>query len=124
MKDPKGLLIQQTKNTQAARQIRFTNVREIAELAPVVKAYLREAINVEESGLQVKYKKTSEFTVPKEFQVRLDQSPALKNAFKALTPGRQRAYLLFFSAPKQSKTRAARIDKCVRQILGGKELRR
>lgn len=122
LKDTRGLLIQQTENVQAARQIRFTNVREIIKLKPAVKAYIREAIEVEKSGLKVKLKKTSEFAVPEEFQVKLDENAALKTAFKALTPGRQRAYLFYFSQPKQSKTRVSRVEKCVRQILKGKGL--
>jgi uncharacterized protein YdeI (YjbR/CyaY-like superfamily) len=103
---------------QAARQIRFTNVREIRE--PVLKAYIKEA--KEKAGLEVSYKKTSEFAIPEEFQNRLDESPVLKNAFDALTPGRQRGYLLYFSAAKQFKTRESRIAKCEQQILKGKGL--
>ena len=122
LKDASGILIQQTKNVQAARQIRFTNVREIVEMEPILKAYIHEAIEAEKTGLKVKFKKTSEFTIPEEFQNRLDAIPALKTAFDALTPGRQRAYIFYFSAPKQSKTREARIAKCVQQILNGKGL--
>ena len=122
LKDTKGILIQQTKNVQAARQIRFTNVREIVEMNPIIKAYIYEAIEVEKAGLKVKLKKTPEFAMPAEFKSRLIESPALKTAFRALTPGRQRAYLLHFSAPKQSKTREARIAKCMRQILKGRGL--
>jgi uncharacterized protein YdeI (YjbR/CyaY-like superfamily) len=122
LKDPGGILIQQTKNVQAARQIRFTNLREITERATAVKAYIHEAIEAEKAGLKVKLKKTREFSVPDEFAVELGKLPALKTAFYALTPGRQRAYLLYFSAPKQSKTRVARIEKCKRKILGGKGL--
>jgi uncharacterized protein YdeI (YjbR/CyaY-like superfamily) len=122
LKDPKGILVQQTENVQAARQIRFTNVREIVEMEPVLKAYIHEAIEVEKAGLEVSYKKTSEFTIPEEFQNQLDKTPALKAAFDALTPGRQRGYILYFSAPKQSKTRELRIEKCVQQILNGKGL--
>jgi uncharacterized protein YdeI (YjbR/CyaY-like superfamily) len=122
LKDAKGILIQQTKNVQAARQIRFTNVREIVKMAPVLKAYVREAIAVEKAGLEVKYKKTSDFKIPEEFQNQLDKNPALKTAFAALTPGRQRGYIFHFSAPKQSKTRESRIEKCTRQILKGKGL--
>ena len=118
LKDPKRILVQQTENVQAARQIRFTNVREIRE--PVLKAYIKEA--KEKAGLEVSYKKTSEFSIPEEFQNRLDESPVLKNAFDALTPGRQRGYLLYFSAAKQSKTRESRIAKCEQQILKGKGL--
>jgi uncharacterized protein YdeI (YjbR/CyaY-like superfamily) len=122
LKDPKGILIQQTKNVQAARQIRFTNLREIVERGTDVKAYIQEAIEVEKAGLKVKLKKTSEFGLPDEFEGELNKLPALKTAFYALTPGRQRAYLLFFSTPKQSRTREARIEKCKRKILNGKGL--
>ena len=122
LKDPKGILIQQTENVQAARQIRFTDVREIVEMEPTLKAYIKEAIDAERAGLEVEYKKTSEFTVPEEFRDRLVESPALKKAFDALTPGRQRGYLLYFSAAKQSKTRETRIAKCEQQILNGKGL--
>ena len=122
LKDPNGILIQQTKNVQAARQIRFTNVREIVKLKPFLKAYIKEAIAVEKAGLKVKLKKTSDFKIPEEFQNKLDQMPALKTAFKALTPGRQRAYLFHFSQPKQSKTRQSRVEKYMHQILNGKGL--
>jgi uncharacterized protein YdeI (YjbR/CyaY-like superfamily) len=122
LKDTKGILIQQTENVQSARQIRFTNVREIVNMEPILKAYIKEAIEVEKAGLKVNYKKTSEFKVPEEFQNKLDEIPALKAAFEALTPGRQRGYLFYFSQPKQSKTRAARVEKCVQQILNGKGL--
>src|SRR5947199_860775 len=122
LKDPKGILVQQTENVQAARQIRFTNVREIVEMEPVLKAYIKEAIKVEKAGLEVNYKKTSEFVIPEEFQNRLDESPALKTAFAALTPARQRGYILYFSVAKQSKTREARVEKCVQPILDGKGL--
>ena len=120
LKDPKDILIQQTENVQAGRQIRFTNAREIVKMKTVLKAYVHEA--KEKAGLKVKYKKTSEFTIPEEFQNTLDETPALKKAFQALTPGRQRAYLFYFSQPKQSKTRAARVEKCMHQILSGKGL--
>ena len=122
LKDPKGILVQQTKNVQAARQIRFTNVGEIVKMKTVLKAYVKEAIEVEKAGLKVNFKKTKEFDVPDEFKKRLDKNRALKSAFKALTPGRQRAYLLYFSQPKQAKTREARIEKSVQQILDGKGL--
>src|SRR5579863_5835347 len=122
LKDPKAILIQQTENVQSARQIRFTNVREIVAMKPVLKAYIQEAIEVEDAGLKVKLKKTSDFKVPQEFQQQLDEKPALKKAFAALTPGRQRGYLFYFSAAKQSKTREARIEKCMPQILQGKGL--
>ncbi len=120
--DPKGILISQTENTQAARQIRFTSVREVAELEPVIRDYIQEAMEVEKAGLKVDFKPAAEYAIPEEFQRKLDESPALKAAFDALTPGRQRAYLLHFSAPKQSKTREARVEKCAPQILDGKGL--
>ena len=122
LKDAKGILVQQTKNVQAARQIRFTNVREIGKMEPILKAYIKEAIEVEKTGLKVDYKKTADFAIPEEFQNKLDEIPALKTAFDALTPGRQRGYILYFSAPKQSKTRESRIEKCMQQILDGKGL--
>lgn len=122
LKDPKGILIQQTENVQAARQIRFTNLREITEKESIVKAYLKEAIEVEKAGIEVPYKKTAEFKVPEEFQDKLDENAALKKAFAALTPGRQRGYLLYFSGAKQSTTREARVEKCMPQILKGKGL--
>ncbi len=122
LKDANGILITQTENTQAARQIRFTNVQEIVEMEPILKAYIYEAIEVEKAGLKVNYKKTNEFIIPQEFQNKLDKLPAIKTAFDALTPGRQRAYILYFSQPKQSKTREARIEKHVQQILDGKGL--
>jgi uncharacterized protein YdeI (YjbR/CyaY-like superfamily) len=120
--DAKGMLITQTENTQAARQIRFTNVREIVEMEPILKAYINEAIEVEKAGLKVDFKKTSEFSIPDEFQNKLDAIPALKTAFAALTPGRQRAYILYFSAPKQSETRESRVEKYTQRILDGKGL--
>lgn len=122
LKDAKRILIQQTENVQAARQIRFTNVRQIVDMTPVLKAYIQEAIEVEKTGLKVKLKKTSDFAIPMEFQKKLDESPALKKAFAALTPGRQRGYIFYFSAPKQSKTRESRVEKCMPQIRGGKGL--
>jgi uncharacterized protein YdeI (YjbR/CyaY-like superfamily) len=122
LKDAEGILIQQTENVQAARQIRFTNVREIVQMKPILKAYIDEAIAVEKAGLKVKLKKTAEFAIPEEFQTKLNKIPALNAAFNALTPGRQRGYILHFSAAKQSKTREARIDKCVPRILKGKGL--
>ena len=122
LKDANGILIQQTENVQAARQIRFTNVREIVKMETILKAYIHEAIEVEKAGLKVNYKKTSEFKIPEEFQKKLDESPALKTAFDALTPGRQRGYLFYFSQPKQSKTRESRVEKHMRQILNGKGL--
>src|SRR5688500_7326170 len=120
--DGMRLLLTQTENVQAARQIRFTSVRAIVKLGPVLKAYVREAIEVEKAGLKVPLKKTSEFKIPEEFQSKLDGTPALKRAFDALTPGRQRAYLLYFSAPKQSKTKESRIEKSIPRILIGKGL--
>jgi len=122
LKDIQGHLIQQTENVQAARQIRFTNVREIVELQSILKAYICEAIEVEKSGLKLNYKKTAEFNFPEEFINKLEEVPGLQDAFEALTPGRQRAYLLYFSAPKQSKTRESRIEKYMPQILNGKGL--
>jgi uncharacterized protein YdeI (YjbR/CyaY-like superfamily) len=121
LKDAKGILIQQTKNVQAGRQIRITNVREIVEMETILKAYIDEAIEVEKAGLKVKLKKNPE-PIPEEFQNKLDEMPALKTAFDALTPGRQRAYILYFSAAKQSKTRESRVEKCTRRILKGKGL--
>jgi uncharacterized protein YdeI (YjbR/CyaY-like superfamily) len=122
LKDANGILIQQTENVQAARQIRFTNVREIVKMKTILKAYIHEAIEVEKAGLKVDYKKTSEFNIPEEFQNKLDKIPALKTAFDALTPGRQRGYIFYFSQPKQSKTRESRVKRCVQQILKGKGL--
>lgn len=122
LNDSKGILIQQTKNVQAARQIHFTGAREITEMEPTLKAYIREAIRIEKAGLKVEHKGTTEFEVAEEFQKKLDKSAALKKAFNALTPGRQRAYLLYFSAPKQSKTRESRVEKSAKQILNGKGL--
>lgn len=122
LKDPKKILIQQTENVQAARQIRFTNLGEIVKLKSVLKSYLKEAIEVQKAGLEVTYKKPSEFKMAEEFKTKLDESPALQKAFEALTPGRQRAYLLYFSGAKQSKTREARVEKCTPQILKGKGL--
>jgi uncharacterized protein YdeI (YjbR/CyaY-like superfamily) len=122
LNDPESILIQQTKNVQSARQIRFTNVKEIVKMKAVLKAYIYEAIEVEKAGLRVKLKKTSEYPVPEEFQNKLDKNKALKKAFEALTPGRQRGYIFYFSQPKQSKTREARVEKYVQQILDGKGL--
>jgi uncharacterized protein YdeI (YjbR/CyaY-like superfamily) len=119
LKDPKGILIQQTENVQAARQIRFTKASEIDKLKATLKAYIGAAIEVEKSGAKVEMKKTAEFKMPDEFRARLAELPALKRAFEALTPGRQRAYLLHFSSAKQSKTREARIENCIPQILDG-----
>jgi uncharacterized protein YdeI (YjbR/CyaY-like superfamily) len=122
LQDPRGILQKPGENTQAGRQIRFTGVREIAEKEPILKAYIHEAIEVEKAGLKVDFKETTEFAIPEEFQTKLDEVPALKTAFDALTPGRQRAYILHFSQPKQSKTRESRVEKCMQQILSGKGL--
>jgi len=122
LKDAAGILIQQTRNVQSARQVRFTNADEIVELEPILKAYIHEAIEVEKAGMKVMYKKTSEYDIPAEFQNKLDEIPSLKTAFEALTPGRQRGYLFYFSQPKPSQTRLARIEKSIPQILGGKGL--
>jgi len=122
LKDTDGILVKPGKHTQAGRQIRFTSVREIAELNAILKAYIREAIEVEKAGLKVRLRKTSEFTIPEEFQAKLDEDSALKIAFEALTAGRQRAYIYYFSAAKQSKTRQSRVEKCIPSILNGKGL--
>ena len=122
LRDGKGILSKIGENTQAVRKIRFTNVREIVELEAVLKDYIHEAVSVEKAGLEVSYKQTSEFAVPDELQSKLDEDPALKRAFEALTPGRQRGYLLYFSAPKQVKTREARVEKWRPRILSGKGL--
>jgi uncharacterized protein YdeI (YjbR/CyaY-like superfamily) len=122
LKDAKGILIQQTENVQGGRQLRFTDVRVITKLKTTISAYLQEAIAVEKAGLKVAKKETAEFAMPEEFQAKLDKSPALKTAFEALTPGRQRGYLLHFAGAKQSATRTARVDKCTPQILNGKGL--
>jgi uncharacterized protein YdeI (YjbR/CyaY-like superfamily) len=119
LKDDRGILVKQTENVQAARQVRFTNVQEIVKLGPVLKRYVQQAMAVEKAGLKVAYKTTAEFKIPEEFQNKLDASPALKKAFAALTPGRQRGYLLYFSAAKQSATRAARVEKSRQRILDG-----
>lgn len=122
LSDDNGILVQQTENVQSARQIRFRDIREIYELEPIVKDYIRDAIEVEKAGLKVKFKKSSEFAMPEEFQLKLNGSAKLKRAFEALTPGRQRGYLLYFSSAKQSKTRAARVEKYIPQILEGRGL--
>jgi uncharacterized protein YdeI (YjbR/CyaY-like superfamily) len=122
LNDANNILVQQTKNVQAARQIRFTDVKEIAKMKAIIKAYIYEAIEVEKAGLKVKLKKTAAFEMPGEFKKKLNDIPALKTAFDALTPGRQRGYLLYFAAPKQAKTREARIEKYTKQILKGKGL--
>lgn len=122
LNDANGVLVQQTENVQAARQMRFTNVKDVVKMKKVLKAYIYEAIEVEKAGLKVPLKKTTEFTMPEEFKTKLDKSKALKKAFEALTPGRQRAYLLYFSSAKQAKTRDARIEKYIPQIMSGKGL--
>ena len=122
LQDAKGILIQQTENVQAGRQIRFTNVQEIVKKEAILKAYIYEAIEVEKAGLQVNFKKNTEYTIPEEFQNKLDENPDLKTAFEALTPGRQKAYIYYFSQPKQSKTRESRVEKYMQQILNGKGL--
>ena len=122
LNDANGILIQQTENVQAARQIRFTNLREIVKLQSILKAYIHEAIEVEKAGLKVSLKKTTEFKIPEEFQNKLDEIHALRTAFYALTPGRQRAYIFYFSQPKQSKTRESRVKKCMQRILNGRGL--
>lgn len=122
MKDPEGLLIQQTENVQAARQMRFTGMKELEWLEPIIKSYMAEAIEIERAGLQVEMKKTSEFNMPEEFEQALNDSEELKTAFYNLTPGRQRGYLLYFSQAKQAKTRLARIEKYYDQIMNGKGL--
>ncbi len=122
IKDAKGILIQQTENVQAARQARFTSVKEITKHEKILKKYIFEAVEIEEKGLKVPMKKTKEFSVPEEFQTKLSKNAALKKAFHTLTPGRQRGYLLYFSSAKQEKTREARIEKCIPQIMDGKGL--
>jgi uncharacterized protein YdeI (YjbR/CyaY-like superfamily) len=122
LKDTEGILIQQTENVQAARQIRFTSAQDIVEMASILKTYIKEAIQAEIAGLKVNYKKASEFSMPEEFIDKLEEVAGLQEAFEALTPGRQRAYLLYFSAPKQSKTRASRVEKYMERILNGKGL--
>jgi uncharacterized protein YdeI (YjbR/CyaY-like superfamily) len=122
LNDPNDILIQQTKDVQSARQIRFTNIREIVKMQRILKAYIYEAIEVERAGLKVKLKRTSDFKMPGEFQNKLDKIPAVKKAFDALTPGRQRAYIFYFSQPKLSKTRESRVEKYMKQILNGKGL--
>ena len=122
LNDAHGILIQQTENVQTARQIRFTNLKEIVEMATTLKTYIYEAIEVEKAGLTVALKKTKEFEMPEEFQDKLAENHDLKIAFEALTPGRQRGYLLYFAAAKQSKTRESRIEKYIPQIFEGKGL--
>ena len=123
LKDTDRVLIKHGENQQSARQIRFTNVRKIIESESVLKDYILEAIEMEKAGLKVKLKKTSEYLIPEEFQEKLDENPALKTGFEALTPGRQRAYIHYFSAPKHSKTRESRVERYIQQILDGKGIR-
>ncbi|HEV7349861.1 YdeI/OmpD-associated family protein [Telluribacter sp.] len=122
LQDAEGILVQQTENVQAARQVRFSSVGQVVEKEAILKAYLYEALEVEKAGLKIDFKKTTEYHIPEELQKKLDEIPALKTAFEALTPGRQRGYLLYFSAPKQAKTRESRIEKCTERILNGKGL--
>lgn len=122
LSDPDRILVQQTQNVQSARQIRFTAYEQIKEMKAVLQAYIKEAVEVERAGLKVELKKTCEFEMADEFSSKLNEMPELKSAFEALTPGRQRAYLLHFSSAKQSKTRESRIEKCIPQILQGRGL--
>ncbi len=122
MKDAENILIQQTENVQAARQVRFTNLQQIIDLEHVLNDYIFEAVEIEESGAKVEMKKIHEFNIPEEFAQKLNENPELQKAFEALTPGRQRAYLLYFSSAKQSKTRISRIEKYIPEILNGKGL--
>ena len=122
LRDPQGLLVQQTKNVQAARQLRFTSAKEVTARTATIKAYILEAIELEKAGVKVAYKQTEDFEVAPEFQARLDNTPSLKAAFEALTPGRQRGYLLYFAGAKQPATRAARVEKYVRAIYAGRGL--
>jgi uncharacterized protein YdeI (YjbR/CyaY-like superfamily) len=122
MKDPKKILIQQTPNVQVPRQIRLTSLEEVKKMKATLKTYIKEAIQVEKSGVKAPLKKVKEFAVPEELQDKMDEMPALKTAFKALTPGRQRGYLLYFSSAKQAKTRAERVEKYTKKILAGKGL--
>ena len=122
LKDPKKILVQQTENVQSARQIRFTDINDIIKNRSTLKTYIKEAVSIYKAGSKVEFKKTTEYKIPQEFQTVLDDMPDLKIAFEALTPGRQRGYLLYFSAPKQSKTRETRIEKYLQQILDGKGL--
>ena len=122
LNDPNGILVQQTKNVQSARQIRFTSVKEIVKMEKILKSYVYEAIEVERAGLKVKLKKTADFKIPEEFQKKLNKSAALRKAFEALTPGRQRAYIFYFSQAKLPATREARVEKYIKQILAGKGL--
>ena len=122
LQDTHGILVKQTENVQSSRQVRFTSIQEVLKVEHLLKAYIYEAIEVEKAGLKVVFKKNTELVFPEEFQKKLEDTAELKTAFDALTPGRQRAYILYFSAPKQSKTRVSRIDKCMQKILMGKGL--
>lgn len=122
MKDPKGVLIQQTDNVQSARQIRFTSAKDILKVKTSLKSYIADAIEIEKAGKKVELKKPTEFVIAEEFKIKLDKMPKLKKAFEALTPGRQRGYLLYFNSAKQAKTREARVEKYIPQILEGKGL--
>ncbi|MGN6542345.1 MAG: YdeI/OmpD-associated family protein [Ginsengibacter sp.] len=122
LNDPEKILIQQTENVQSARQIRFTNLKEILKMTTVIKSYIYKAVEVEEAGLKVLLKKTKDFAIPEEFQKKLDEMPSLKIAFEALTPGRQRGYIFYFKQPKQSKTRETRVEKYIEKIFAGKGL--
>lgn len=122
LNDAENILVQQTKNVQSARQIRFTDAEQINEMAAIIRAYIFEAVEVEKAGIEVPMKKTSDFEMTEKFKEKLDAIPELKEAFEALTPGRQRGYLLHFSGAKQSKTRASRVEKCIPDILEGKGL--
>lgn len=123
LKDPHGILVQQTENVQAARQLRFTSLQQIDELQLIIKDYIDEAIAVEQAGLQVEYKQHNEYVIPEELTNKFVEIPDLKTAFEALTPGRQRAYIFYFSQPKQTKTRESRIEKYLPHILDGKGLK-
>jgi len=122
LKDPENVIIQQTVNVQAARQVRFTNINEVESLAPILREYVLEAIEIEKSGAAVDYKKNTDFDIPAELQSKFEEMPLLKTAFSELTPGRQRGYILHFSQPKQSKTRVARIENSMQKIMEGKGL--
>jgi Uncharacterized protein conserved in bacteria len=122
LRDTNGVLVRQTEHVQAGRQIRFADVRAIREMEPVLKAYIYEAVEAEKAGLEVNFEKNTEYRIPEELQNKFDEIPALKTAFEALTPGRQRAYIFYFSEPKQSKTRVSRVENCMPRILDGKGL--
>ncbi|WP_160042668.1 YdeI/OmpD-associated family protein [Paenibacillus sp. USDA918EY] len=122
LQDPHGVLVKTGENTKVGRQIRFNDTQEIVQLEPILRAYIAEAIEVEQSGVKGDPIQDTELDIPEEFQHKLDENPALKAAFDALTPGRQRAYVYYFSVPKQSKTRESRVEKCTQQILDGKGL--